>query len=681
MCISALRPMAKYVLIFLVTCLAYTTSTSAWSAPHISGKPEPLISKPGLPFHQRALAENRAKALAPATYPATVKVLFLRVDFPADTDAATTGTGVWTDPLYARNGDADYWVNKNRIAMSNYYTEVSYGKLTLDITVSPAIYRLPKTMAQYGDETPAHLESLIFDSVTAANETTNFTAYDAIMIIHAGAGEETDISNDTPNDIWSSHYADAAINPNNSTPTPLIADGISITEALIMSQTGTQDGGTVDPLGIYAHEFGHWLGLPDLYSTSPAPDWDGIGAWGLMGSGIYAKGADGITGSAPAHLDAWSKAYLKWVVPQTFSTDTDPGIQTLSAVETSAALFKLPASPTTPTQYYLLENRRKSGFDNGLPGEGLLIWLVDELAIAAGIPNNTVNNNRARPGITLIEADGDNALHTFGGDDGSSGDPFPGQTGNAHFTPRITPAAVPLDGNAWVYIRNINVDALGNVVLTLEFSPAAPTNITAILNGAGATLRWDAPSATDLAFYSVYKNGELLSAANLPTYSDVSVATGDTYHVTATDINGNESALSFKATPIPAIIPQKDKRCFIATAAYGSYQAPYVTLLREFRDDYLLPHAFGTALVNFYYAVSPPLAQFIAQHESIKAMVRVLLLPCIALAFFFVELGVWGKLLVIMLGIAIGLAGHQGLKKTRHSTRLKRNSYLWLRNT
>lgn len=272
-------------------------------------------------------------------------------------------------------------------------------------------------------------------------------------------------------------------------------------------------------------------------------------------------------------------------------------------------------------------------------------------------------------------------MHTFGGDDGSSGDPFPGQTGNAHFTPRITPAAVPLDGNAWVYIRNINVDALGNVVLTLEFSPAAPTNITAILNGAGATLRWDAPSATDLAFYSVYKNGELLSAANLPTYSDVSVATGDTYHVTATDINGNESALSFKATPIPAIIPQKDKRCFIATAAYGSYQAPYVTLLREFRDDYLLPHAFGTALVNFYYAVSPPLAQFIAQHESIKAMVRVLLLPCIALAFFFVELGVWGKLLVIMLGIAIGLAGHQGLKKTRHSTRLKRNSYLWLRNT
>jgi len=658
--------------IFLAACLALTASPLTWSAPHISGKPEPLISKPGLPFHQRALAQNRAKALAPAAYPATIKVLFLRVDFPEDTNATTTGTGLWIDPLYAHNGDADYWVNKNRLAMINYYTEVSYGKLTLDITISPTVYRLPKPMVQYANETPAHLESLIFDSVTAADAGTDFAAYDAIMIIHAGAGEETDISNNTPGDIWSLHYADAAINPGDSTPTPLIADGTPITAALIMPQTGTQDDDTVDPLGIYVHEFGHWLGLPDLYVTSLAPDWDGIGTWGLMGGGIYTKGADGIVGSAPAHLEAWSKAYLKWVVPQTFSTDTDPGIKTLAEVETNEVIFKLPASSTTPTQYYLLENRRKSGFDTGLPGEGLLIWLVDELAIAEGIPNNTVNNNRSRPGLKLIEADGDNALHTFDGDDGSSGDPFPGQTGNAHLTPRTVPAAVPPDGNAWVYIKNISVDALSNVLFTLEFAPAAPTNITATLNGTGTTLQWSAPSATDLAFYSVYKNGVLLSTANLPTYSDVSVTAGDTYYVTATDTNGNESARSLQVTPIPAPIPPKDKRCFIATAAYGSYQAPYVTLLREFRDDYLLPHAFGNALVNFYYAVSPPIAQFIAQHESIKAVVRVLLLPCIALAYFFVKLGAGGKLLVVIIGMMMGLAGHQGLKKARHKIRVVR---------
>lgn len=651
--------MIRCLWVFLAACLVYIGATSAWAAPHISGRHEPFIAKPGLPFHLRAPTQLRAAAFAPATYPATVKVLFLRVDFPADTDATTTGTGVWTDPVYARNSDADYWVNKNRLAMINYYAEVSYGKLTLDITISPAIYRLPKPMAQYGGETPAHIESLIYDSVTVADTSTDFTAYDAIMIIHAGVGEETDISNNTPGDIWSLHYVDTAINPNNSTPTPLIADGISITEALIMSQTGTQDGDTVDPFGIYAHEFGHWLGLPDLYDTSTTPTWDGAGTWGLMGGGIYTKGADGITGSSPAHLEAWSKVYLKWIVPQTFATDTDPGIQTLAAAETNPTVFKLPANPTTSTQYYLLENRRKTGpnagFDSGLPGEGLLVWLVDEIAIAEGLPNNTVNNNRARPGITLIEADGDNALHIFGGDDGSSGDPFPGQTGNTHLTPHTLPASVPLDGNAWVYIKNISLDAQNNAVFTLEFSPAAPTGITATPNGTGTTLQWNAPAAADLAFYSVYKNGILISTVTLPTYSDAIVAAGDTYHITATDTNGNESAQSANVVPIPPAIPSsKDNRCFIATAAYGSYQAPYVQLLREFRDNYLLTHAFGTALVNFYYATSPSLAQFIAQHESIKAIVRVLLLPCIALAYFFVKLSVGSQLLVILIGAMMG---------------------------
>ena len=670
--------MTRYVWIFLVACLACIASSFAWSAPHISGTPEPFISKPGVPFPQRALKQKRAMALAPTAYPATVKVLFLRVDFPADVATTTTGNGLWTDPLYAHNGDADYWVNKNRLALINYYTEVSYGKLTLNITISPSIYRLPKTMAQYGSETPADVESLMVDSLTVADAGTNFAAYDVVFIIHAGTAKETDISNNTPGDLWSLHYADAAISAGNSAITaPLILDGVVITEALIVAQTGTQDGGIVDPLGVYAHEFGHWLGLPDLYPTSDFPDWDGIGIWGLMGGGTYTKGTDGVRGSAPAHMEAWSKVHMGWVVPQTFTTNTDPGSQTLPAVETNAVIFKLPANSTTPSQYYLLENRRKTGvnagFDIGLPGEGLLIWLVDELAIAEGIPNNIVNNNRTRPGIKLMEADGDNALNTSGGDDGSNGDPFPGQTGNAYFTPHTVPAAVPYSGNAWVYIKNINTDALNNLAFTLEFSPAAPTNITTTFNSPGVTLQWNAPTAQDLAFYSLYKNGLLLNTVNLTSYTDVSGTDQDIYYITATDINGNESARSATTTPATSSSPlQKDQRCFIATAAYGSYQAPYVTLLREFRDDYLLTNAFGTALVNFYYAVSPPPAQFIAQHESIKAIVRVLLLPGIALAFFFVKLGTGGKLLVILMGIMMGWGCQQGLKQVRNKIRFYR---------
>ncbi|MCX7992003.1 MAG: hypothetical protein N2999_08280, partial [Proteobacteria bacterium] len=80
-------------------------------------------------------------------------------------------------------------------------------------------------------------------------------------------------------------------------------------------------------------------------------------------------------------------------------------------------------------------------------------------------------------------------------------------------------------------------------------------------------------------------------------------------------------------------------KCFIATAAYGSYLDPNVKILRDFRDRYLLTNHFGRKFVEFYYKHSPELAKIIAENEFLKIIVRIILTPIVyAIKFFNITL-------------------------------------------
>jgi len=96
-------------------------------------------------------------------------------------------------------------------------------------------------------------------------------------------------------------------------------------------------------------------------------------------------------------------------------------------------------------------------------------------------------------------------------------------------------------------------------------------------------------------------------------------------HSTTITMNGNYNVVANFAIT-------STNTCFIATAAYGSPMAKEIEILREFRDEYLLTNPQGEALVDFYYKVSPPLAQFITENPSLKPIVRVGLLPAVAIS-------------------------------------------------
>lgn len=94
-----------------------------------------------------------------------------------------------------------------------------------------------------------------------------------------------------------------------------------------------------------------------------------------------------------------------------------------------------------------------------------------------------------------------------------------------------------------------------------------------------------------------------------------------------------------------------DRRCFIATAAFGSSESPYVKILREFRDAYLRPYSTGVKLIDFYYSVSPPIADFIVDHPPVAFLVRIVLLPAVGISFLLIKTTSLEKTVIIMIAM------------------------------
>ncbi len=180
----------------------------------------------------------------------------------------------------------------------------------------------------------------------------------------------------------------------------------------------------------------------------------------------------------------------------------------------------------------------------------------------------------------------------------------------------------------------------------LTHLPAAPQGLTALPGDSTASLNWTTTSASQyISGYTVYYSTTTFDVNNLPSssanagnsssYTLKGLTNGTLYYITvqAEDIATNLSALSNTVTVTPVYIPSpaalagQKGNCFIATAAYGSYDDFDVWVLRQFRDRVLLVSGPGRWFVRTYYRLSPPLAHFIAGHGALRAVVRGMLKP------------------------------------------------------
>src|SRR5690242_11727527 len=155
------------------------------------------------------------------------------------------------------------------------------------------------------------------------------------------------------------------------------------------------------PIGTAAHESGHGLGLPDLYDTQGSGE--GIGEWGLMGSGNYTSPL------SPSRFEAWSLSQFGWV---TLAPITVSGTYSFGPAPTSDSAWILRPSGSNPRgEYFLLENRQAVQADSALirihGGGGLMIWHVDSQQVANhGFNVDNAVNVGAIQGVKLMQADG-----------------------------------------------------------------------------------------------------------------------------------------------------------------------------------------------------------------------------------------------------------------------------------
>jgi len=274
----------------------------------------------------------------------------------------------------------DQLKNEFFTGVNKYYSENSYGKLTIQGDAY-GWFKLPYNEAHYGRNCLSINDAdcsgsdnsweIAQDVVPQAEKEVNFANYDYFVFIHSGEGQE---SSGVKDDVWSVTYMGGVSIETNSKP---------LFQFSIVSELQAD---RADPLGVWCHEFGHLLNLPDLFNTNTGRTI--LGPWSTMDAGTWNGNPPG---SSPAHLLAWAKIGLGWIsgsmvatagvgVTSTFTIDpTEVASNNVHAVEIPLG------TALTPTEYYLIEVRANIGFDSALPAFGVLITLVNNNAVVGPV--------------------------------------------------------------------------------------------------------------------------------------------------------------------------------------------------------------------------------------------------------------------------------------------------------
>ncbi len=378
---------------------------------------------------------------------ATVQTLVILVDFPDKpfTDGLYLGMPSDFERLLFSEGQISTG------SMRECYIENSYGQLLVEGDIA-GWYTVSQNHDYYTNfcdgsrgfgDYPNNAQKLTEEALDLADADVDFSQFDVdgdgwvegVFIVHAGTGYE-----ETGN-VCEVHSHKWGINA-------VQKDGVWISTYSMEPEESPSSGGLI-PIGVFVHEFGHVLGLPDLYDY----DYDsrGTGRWAVMSGGSYNNGSN-----SPAQFCAWSKYQLGWLTPTNVTADMTS--VDIPATEYDPAVYRLWPNGTMGDEYFLVENKQPYGYDAYLPSHGLLIYHIDDNAVS--------NSVQWHPIVMIEQADGDFDLQ-WDTNSGDVDDPFPGGQNVTEFDEKTIPSSNNYDGiETKVGVVNISSS---DSIMTVDF--------------------------------------------------------------------------------------------------------------------------------------------------------------------------------------------------------------------
>lgn len=390
---------------------------------------------PNISFTKQNIIQRAQRAIATTTkssvksgYPlgGTPKSLVILVNFKDKSFITNSPLSAFTNLL----NQTGYSANGGTGSARDYFSNNSMGTFNPQFDVVGP-YTLPYAMAYYGgndtsgsDKNP---RQMVIDACTLASAAgVDFSQYDTdgdgfvdnVFIYYAGNNEAEGAPATT---VWPHRWTLADYTTK--------FNGKTVLDYACTSELRGSSGSNMCGVGTFCHEFGHVLGLDDMYNTNNDYSYNTLSYWDIMDSGPYLN-----SGRTPPSYSAYERFYLNWLTPIELRTSKNITLDTLTTSNKAFLISQtgnhnLNGSNPNPVEFFLLENRQNKGWDSYLPGHGMLATHI--YYNPSTWTNNTPNNISTAMGVDIVEADGVASNATL------SGDPFPGTSKITSWSPTL----------------------------------------------------------------------------------------------------------------------------------------------------------------------------------------------------------------------------------------------------